>query len=253
MALRNDLSFLVGNRLVMFSEAQSTYPHNMPLRLLFYCAEVYRRILRQSKVSIYHTPNLKIPAPRFCVLCTGKAPVADTLKLSDMFETGDRWGEGMELYARVIRLGDFSSTWDAPQCLNDYTAFCRIYDSVRAASSGLDKHAVVREVKRLCLAQGVLERVLTEHGKEFDVCVSGWITREEELDFEREAARAEGRKAGLAEGRAEGREAGLVEGQQRLLKIIAEAAKHGLSTAELLKLLQSDQQKGGVNTLQLGQ
>jgi len=82
----NDLSFTVGNLLVVIMEHQSTINPNMPLRLLMYIAYIYEKIINRKL--LYRTKLEKIPTPEFIVLYNGKEPYPDrsTLKLSDAFK-----------------------------------------------------------------------------------------------------------------------------------------------------------------------
>lgn len=233
-ALRNDLSFLVGNQLMMFSEAQSTYPYNMSMRMLFYCTEVYKRLLRERKLSIYHAPAFKVPTPRFCVICTGKSPAEPVMQLSDMYEIQCPFGENLELCVKVVHAEDIETDMDVPTCLREYLTFCQIYDALRTEHNDWDKHTIVREVKRLCLMQGVLKRVLSEYGKEFDDCVGAWYSKEEELDWEREHAREEGR----------------AEGKREVVESIAAAVRAGVSPEEVIQKLLGG---GNVQRMNLGQ
>ena len=63
--VKNDISFLVGNRLVILLEHQSTWNPNMPLRFLWYLSKLYR--LYVNKDMIYHAELLKIPEVRIRV------------------------------------------------------------------------------------------------------------------------------------------------------------------------------------------
>ena len=92
MELINDISFVIGGKLVVLIEHQSTVNPNMALRLLLYIARVYENMA--SDKSLYSTRPLSIPRPEFFVLYNGKAPYPDEqkLKLSDLFEKTEMLG-----------------------------------------------------------------------------------------------------------------------------------------------------------------
>ncbi|MDR1446977.1 MAG: Rpn family recombination-promoting nuclease/putative transposase [Treponema sp.] len=85
----NDLSFTIGEKLVVLFEHQSTINPNMPLRILMYIARVYEKIVEIKDV--YAKGLIKIPRPEFIVLYNGPdtggfAWEKRELKLSDAFE-----------------------------------------------------------------------------------------------------------------------------------------------------------------------
>lgn len=85
MGLKNDVSFNVGNRVLVFSEHQSTINGNMPLRDLMYVAKTYEEIIPIR--DRYKTKTVMIPKPEFFVFYNG-VPNLDTeyeLKLSDAY------------------------------------------------------------------------------------------------------------------------------------------------------------------------
>ena len=83
----NDICFTVRNRLIILVEHQSTLNENMPIRILLYLAEEYKRLLLRSEFSsaLYAAPLVKIPKPEFYIVYTGTDPCASVLKLSDAF------------------------------------------------------------------------------------------------------------------------------------------------------------------------
>ena len=71
----NDISFTIGNRLVIVIEHQSTINPNMPLRLLLYIARIYEKIVERR--NLYKSSLEKIPTPEFIVLYNGTKPYPD--------------------------------------------------------------------------------------------------------------------------------------------------------------------------------
>jgi len=67
MGLKNDVSFLVYDKLTLY-EHQSTNNSNMPLRDLFYVADIYSKMT--AKDNLYGSKPVKIPEPKFVVFYT---------------------------------------------------------------------------------------------------------------------------------------------------------------------------------------
>ena len=83
--VKNDISFRVGDRLVILLEQQSTWNMNMPLRFLWYLAKLYRGYV--PKDMQYRKALVRLPAPEFYVLYNGREPQKDyqVLHLEDAF------------------------------------------------------------------------------------------------------------------------------------------------------------------------
>lgn len=85
MGMKNDLSFLVMEQMHLY-EQQASYTPNMPLRDLFYVADLLQTFVKDK--SLYSSKQIKLPTPHFVVFYNGlqKLPERQVLKLSDAFE-----------------------------------------------------------------------------------------------------------------------------------------------------------------------
>ena len=72
---RNDIAFVLEDKIVILLEHQSTINENMPLRMLIYIARVYEKLIDNE--AIYKKKLLKIPKPDFIVLYNGTDPFPD--------------------------------------------------------------------------------------------------------------------------------------------------------------------------------
>ena len=63
--IKNDVGFIVGSQHVLLTEHQSTINANMPLRMLMYLAEIYRRYVDAD--AVYRKRLIPLPAPKFYV------------------------------------------------------------------------------------------------------------------------------------------------------------------------------------------
>lgn len=89
MSMHNDVSFIVDSRLSLY-EHQSTYNPNLPLRYLFYVADLYSTMTRDF--NLYGTKLLKLPAPNFIAFYNGVegCPERQELRLSASYSVQDK-------------------------------------------------------------------------------------------------------------------------------------------------------------------
>jgi predicted transposase/invertase (TIGR01784 family) len=197
----NDVSFLLGGRLIVLIEHQSTINANMPLRMLQYYVEVIKRhFIGNDSDAVYREQLLKIPRPEFIVLYNGAADSADQtqLKLSDAFEAG-RAKEYMELSVTVYNInpGHNEEILARSRSLKGYAYFIgKIHEYIREGMSREDaiKHAILYSKEN-----DIMQDYLPAHEGE----VVKMLTTEWNWDDALRVRHEEGRTVGLAEGKAE--------------------------------------------------
>ena len=202
----NDLSFTVGNRLIVLIEHQSSINPNMPLRLLEYIAHVYEKIINRRK--LFHSKLEKIPTPEFIVLYNGKEEYPDhkELRLSDAFIDaadlrGKNLGKSLELVVQVynINYGHNHQILEKCEALGGYSFFV---GKVREYQKVLPFEEAFKRAIKYCIEHNILKQFLENHGSEvYSMALCGW-----DIEEARVAWREEAREAGLEEGREEGRE-----------------------------------------------
>lgn len=195
--VKNDISFLVGNRLVILLEHQSTWNPNMPLRFLWYLSKLYR--LYVNKDMIYHAELLKIPTPEFYVLYNGTMdiPSIQELRLSDAFEIP---GNAMELTAKCYNINykKDREVLDACYELKAYSTFIAIVRDCQ--KKGLSLFQSIKEAIAYCETHDLMGEYFRIHESEvYDMVSFKWDEKRA-----REIAAEEAKKAGREEGRAEG-------------------------------------------------
>lgn len=195
--VKNDISFLVGNRLVILLEHQSTWNPNMPLRFLWYLSKLYR--LYVNKDMIYHAELLKIPTPEFYVLYNGTMdiPSIQELRLSDAFEIP---GNAMELTAKCYNINykKDREVLDACYELKTYSTFIAIVRDCQ--KKGLSLFQSIKEAIAYCETHDLMGEYFRIHESEvYDMVSFKWDEKRA-----REIAAEEAKKAGREEGRAEG-------------------------------------------------
>lgn len=196
--IKNDISFLLNNLMVVLIEHQTTINPNMPLRFLSYVDELYKRYTSTSHKKIYGDDLLKIPAPEFYVFYDGNDTSFEqqTLKLSDAFETQS---DKLELTVHVYNLADGMNDELKRKCLpiEEYSIFSNAYKHFRQQKMEID-HAVDAAIK-YCLENNVMVDYLKNNQKEV-IYMFGFEWNEKE---EREALLEIGEERGRLEGKIE--------------------------------------------------
>ncbi len=209
MGMRNDVSFIVDMRLNLY-EHQSTYNPNLPLRFLFYVADLYSNITKDA--NLYSTRLIRLPTPRFLVFYNGaeERPDREVLKLSTAFQVKEE-DVFLELTAIVLNINQGHNTELLQACrtLNDYAVYTA---RVRTYAQQSDLEPAVERAIEECIRDGILADFLSKNRAEvkkvsiYEYDYEKHMRQEREENFE--AGLAKGREEGLAEGR----EDGLAEG-----------------------------------------
>ena len=199
--MKNDISFLLAGRHLVFMEHQSTLNQNMPLRCLYYLCEQLRQYIPAK--SLYQNKQIPLPRPEFHVFYTGSKDTLDTeqMRLSDAYMEGE--GD-IHLELKVtfhnIAYGSEKLLLRMSRPLHDYSFFLNCIKTNIAG--GMERVRAIREAMRYCMEHDVMKEFLQEHESEvIDMVNFEWNQK----DFE-EAVREEGWEQGAAQGREEGRE-----------------------------------------------
>lgn len=197
---KNDISCSFQNRYLVLIEHQSTMNENMPLRCLFYVAELYKNIISPFKNKIFHEKSIMIPRPEFFVLYNGITKVDDivTMKLSDSFDVGENIN--LELIVKQININEGSNETEIENCkpLNDYCKF--INRMKKNIYNGLTIDDSLKETSQFCLNNNVMTDFILDYRRE----LSGmyWFEYDAEADrIERERELAKERNEGIKQGK----------------------------------------------------
>jgi hypothetical protein len=206
MEFINDLSFLVGDRLIVLIEHQSTFNPNLPLRLLIYIARVYEKITRNSDK--YSGKKIPLPRPEFIVLYNGpdeKHPDREVLKLSDAF--ADVFGLAadsvppLELVVPVynINKGRNADMLRRSETLDEYSGFI---DKVREYKNDktLDDTAAMTAAVKWCIGHDILKQFLESNASEVINMLLGEWKYEDWVAVREREAQEEGWTRGLEKG-----------------------------------------------------
>jgi hypothetical protein len=153
----NDLGFKVGDKLLIFVEAQSTWSENIVVRVLLYVAETLQRYFVDTEQNLYREKKVTFPKPELYVLFTGKRKEhPELLTLSDSFFHG----EESDINVKVHVLYDGQQG----DILSQYVAFTKICDE-QCKKYGRT-HQAVLEIIRICEEQNILKEYLQNRKKE---------------------------------------------------------------------------------------
>ena len=213
MSVKNDVSFLIGEELVLW-EHQSTHNPNMPLRALNYFTHLYNEWVHDNDYSVYSDERVPLPRPRYAVFYIGsiERPEGETMRLSDSFmgsrDHHDGDADALEVITTVynINVGYNNELMEKCSALEGYSRL--IWTIRQGREQGMDVSEAVEWALDRCIAEGTLADYLSRRRAEVKDYI---LTEYDEADTMRrlkkhytEVALARGREEGLAEGREEG-------------------------------------------------
>ena len=225
MGMHNDVSFLIDKRLNLY-EHQSTYSLNLPLRFLFYVADVYSDFTKE--MNLYGRKAVKLPTPHFIIFYNGteEQPDKRELRLSDTFQVKEEEPQ-LELKATMLNInkGHNRKLLDACRTLKDYAEYTAL---VREYAQAMPLAEAVEKAVDDCIRRGVLEEFLKKNRAEaikvsiyeYDEERHMRQTKEEGFEEGYESGYESGLEEGRRTGRVEGHESGLLEGRKMLKQTI---------------------------------
>ena len=177
--LKNDISFMLDALIMMLIEHQTTLNPNMPVRLLGYVDELFKRYIEPEKRKIYSTELIKLPAPEFYVFYDGEDTSFEhkELRLSDAFKTPS---DKLELVVHVYNLATGKNEDLKKICkpLREYSIFSNHYKLLR--KQGLTVDEAVRDTVRYCIDNDVMKNYLLHNESEvIDMFGFEWNEKEE--------------------------------------------------------------------------
>lgn len=193
MGMRNDVSFLLYDQLTLY-EHQATVNPNMPLRNLFYVADIYSDLTKDA--NLYGSRRIRLPRPKFVVFYNGVEEMEERsiLKLSDAFSTDEK-EEELELKVLVLNInpGFNQGLMENCRALRDYMIFV---SRVRKYSHEMRLGEAVEQAIDECISEGILEKFLRKNRAEVKKVSIYEYDEEKHIRQEREEAKEDGRKEG---------------------------------------------------------
>ena len=204
---KNDISFTIDNTYLVITEHQSTINPNMPLRDLWYIAEIYKK--KVDAKAVLKDTQVRLPRPTFVVMYNGtdSLPPESRLELSDCF-LGD--GESLlnlSVMVYNVNEGAGCSLLAKSPTLYQYS---QLVSLVREYwSKGPITYHERQQIYNICMEKGILVDFMKEHGKTIVDMLSVEFTEAELQQLFIEDGFEQGLKLGRKEGREEGEKAAL--------------------------------------------
>lgn len=214
MNVKNDLSFLVANQLSLY-EQQATPSANMPLRDLFYIADIMQKMFLNR--TIYSNKKIIIPNPNFVVFYNGtiKMPERMELKLSDNFAVPME-DPSLQLKVTVLNINPGMNEVLKEKCpsLKEYMFYVA---KVRTYAGKMELRDAVEQAVEECIAGNILRDFLLGQKAEVVKMSIYEYDQERELKLIREDERELGREEGMEKGIEEGMQKGIEQGRAEVV------------------------------------
>ncbi|MCR5789821.1 MAG: hypothetical protein K6G83_08030 [Lachnospiraceae bacterium] len=186
--MRNDVSFVFQDCLNLY-EHQSTVNPNLPLRDLFYVADLLQ--VMTAEENLYGSKRVKIPTPKFLVFYNGEEETGtEKYCLSDMYVKQDSEPE-LDLVVRIINVNYGSGTAVLEKCktLSEYAEFVAI---VRKNRQEMPLREAVTRAVDDCIKRDILRGFLINHKAQVIKMSIYEFDAEKQRVFDREEGREEG-------------------------------------------------------------
>jgi hypothetical protein len=232
LGMKNDCSFIIGNYLNLY-EHQSTFCPNMPIRGLFYIADVYQAYIAVMNLNLYGTAQIKLPTPKYVVFYNGEDKHDDVeyLRLSNAFD-GD--GSCLEFTATMynINQGHNQELMEKCDTLQGYSFLVMKIREFQAYGMTLEE--ATDAACQYCIEHDILKDFLLKNRNEVRNVLLTEYNAKHQRKLDRRDARAEGRAEGLTEGLSEGMSEGLSRGRAESIERLLRKGKTPEEVHELL-------------------
>lgn len=157
----NDVGFMVGEKLLILTEAQATWTENIAVRILIYLMVTYQDYIKKTKQNVYRSKKIKLPRPELYVIYTG-----DRKERTEYISLADEFFDGQKTFLDAkIKVLYGSGQGDI---ISQYVTFTKVYDEQRKLHGRTRK--AVTETIRICKDKNVLKEYLEEREKEVKLC-----------------------------------------------------------------------------------
>ena len=195
---KNDISFLLNDRLIVFLEQQSTVNFNMPLRFLLYAAKTYGIMVPQDKV--YQKKEIVLPEPEFFVFYTGKEPFPQqkVLHLSSSYRTMRKPKLELEVTCFNINYPLGAVMLKRCQTLQGYSFLLHRIRNYR--KEGISPERSIELAVQDCKTEGLLTSFLKHHEGEMRSMLFRYLNDDEFREVYTKRGYVEGLEDGEAKG-----------------------------------------------------
>ena len=211
--VRNDVSFVANNRLLILLEHQSTVNENMPFRCLEYVVALYQAEMK-AKDKFSQTP-MTLLAPEFYVIYNGASayPAMKELKLSSLFKDSEKTPQ-LELKVTVININHPDNKDFLDKC-NFLKGYGKLERKVRRYRELYGERGYIIAIEECIKEDMELVEYLKRKMREVSQMFSAEYSYELELEASKEDGIREGMKRGMERGIEKGIERGREEGREK--------------------------------------
>jgi hypothetical protein len=230
---QNDVSFLLGKKLIILIEHMSTICLNLPLRMNLYQARLYEQMFPSN--DIFKRKRIKLPKPEFIVLYNGSEEFPDQgeMKLSDSFLTEDGPVQ-LDLTVKIynINQGRNPDILAKSKSLGHYSAF--IGRAKWNLATGMSLNEAVAEAIRYCIDNDIMKEFLEKNRSEAGNMLFTEFKMEDALEVRFEEGVETGFEEGVEKTKKETAKAALAKGISPSL--VADITGLPLETIEQLSI-----------------
>ena len=153
----NDLGFTVGDKIMILTEAQTTWTMNIIIRALMYLVQSYHEYFEHRNDNLYGSKKVKLPKPELYVIFTGKRiSKPEYISLSEEFFSGEECA--IDVKVKMIYDGKDNDI------ISQYVAFTKVYDE-QVKLYGRTRKAVTNTIN-ICKNRDVLKEYLSSREQE---------------------------------------------------------------------------------------
>ncbi len=153
----NDLGFTVGDKIMILTEAQTTWTMNIIIRALMYLVQSYHEYFEHRNDNLYGSKKVKLPKPELYVIFTGKrVNKPEYISLSEEFFSGEECA--IDVKVKMIYDGKDNDI------ISQYVAFTKVYDE-QVKLYGRTRKAVTNTIN-ICKNRDVLKEYLSSREQE---------------------------------------------------------------------------------------
>ena len=155
----NDVGFMVGEKLLILTEAQATWTENIAVRILIYLMVTYQYYIKKKKHNLYKSKKIRLPKPEMYVIYTG-----DRKERPEYISLAEEFFDGQNIFLDAKIKVLYGS--DKDDIISQYVTFTKVYDEQRKLHGRTRK--AVTETIRICKDKNVLKEYLEEREKEVE-------------------------------------------------------------------------------------
>ncbi len=159
----NDLGFMVNGKLMILTEAQSTWSVNIIVRTLLYFAQPLQEHLEKEGADLYGSRKVELPESELYVIYTGeRVSHPEELSLVEEFFKDKR--SAVEVKVKMLYGTVDPNRIDGEDIIGQYVIFTRIFNE-QIRLHGRTAEAVIETI-RICKDRDILKEYLSERERE---------------------------------------------------------------------------------------